>query len=186
MYKQATKNFNRINSRIETVFPGVEHIFQRIEEKYPHYLNFTKNIYKKLIQTEKDFLSSTNQRWLVHGDAHPENVIKMSPRKIGVIDFTDLCLSDFARDLGSFTQQIDFMCMRKISNRKYVEKIKKIFLDNYFANSRIESSEEVQSRINNYYNWTAMRTATFFLIKSNPEPKRAVQLIKEVKKNIKI
>ena len=172
------KNFNKINSRIKTAMPGVEHILERIKEKYPNYFDFTKNIYKELIQTENDFLSSTNKRWLVHGDAHPENVIKMGKKKIGVIDFTDLCLSDFARDLGTFLQQLEFMCNRKIKDEKYIKKIKDLFLETYLNKQNIKLDSNLQKRINNYYNWTATRTATFFLLKSNPEPNRADKIIK--------
>ena len=178
------KNFNPINSRIETVYPGVGHILTRIKKDYPKYEQIYKDIYKNIVNNENLFLNGLKKKWLIHGDAHPENVIKMSPRKIGVIDFTDLCLSDFARDLGSFTQQLDYMIMRKMDNQKYANKIKKIFLNNYFLNSKEKHTDEVQARINNYYNWTAMRTATFFLIKSGPEPKRAAPLIENVRKNI--
>ena len=180
------KSFNPINSRIETVYPGIEHILERVQRDYPKYGQTYKKIYGIINNNEKIFLNGTRNRWLIHGDAHPENVIKMSPKKIGVIDFTDLCLSDFARDLGSFTQQLDFMIVRKMDNQTYANKVKKIFLDNYFINSKEKYTDEVQARINNYYNWTAMRTATFFLIKSGPEPNRAKPLIMEVEKNIEI
>jgi hypothetical protein len=49
----------------------------------------------------------------------------MSDKKIAVIDFTDICLSDFARDLGTFIQQLEFMANRKIGDHEYTEKIKK-------------------------------------------------------------
>ena len=180
------KNFNPVNSRIETVYPGIEHILERIKNDYPKYGQTYKKIYDIINNNEKIFLNGARDRWLIHGDAHPENVIKMSPKKIGVIDFTDLCLSDFTRDLGTFTQQLDYMIMRKMDNQTYANKVKKIFLDNYFINSKEKHTKETQARIKNYYNWTAMRTATFFLIKSGPEPNRAKPLIMEVEKNIEI
>ncbi|RLC38864.1 hypothetical protein DRH27_01215 [Candidatus Falkowbacteria bacterium] len=173
-------NFNKENSRIETVFPGIKHILWRIGEDYPQYGGVYKKIYKIVNKREKDFLVSTSKRWLVHGDAHPENIIKMSPRKIAVIDFTDLCLSDFARDIGAFTQQLEFMINRKISGKEYAEKVKKIFINNYFKNSKIKLNSEIQARIDNYYYWTAMRTATYFLIKDKPEPERSHPVILKV------
>lgn len=178
------KNFNPINSRIETVYPGIEHILNRIKKDYPKYAQIYNKSYKIINNNERSFLNSAKDRWLIHGDAHPENVIKMSPKKIGVIDFTDFCLSDFARDLGTFTQQLDYMIMRKIGDQKYADKVKKIFLDNYFSNSKEKNTKEAQARIKNYYNWTAMRTATFFLIKSGSEPERAAPLIKKIESNI--
>lgn len=178
------KNFNPINSRIETVYPGIRHIIWRVGRDYPEYQNVFSQIYEKINSNEKAFLSCQKNLWLVHGDAHPENIIRMGPRKIGVIDFTDLCLSDFARDLGSFTQQLEFMIMRKLGDRDFAEKIKAIFLEEYSKCSKILIDDSTEKRIENYFNWTAMRTATYFLIKDKPEPERAYPLIEEVKKII--
>jgi len=174
------RNFNQENSRIETVFPGVEHILERIKERYGNDYGKYEKIYEILIKNEKNFLASTEKRWLTHGDAHPENVIKMGKKKIAVIDFTDLCLSDFARDIGSFLQQIEYMCDRKIGDPSYSEKIKTVFLDNYLANAKIKMDKSLRKRIDNYYNWTAIRTATFFLLKSEPEPERAKALLDQI------
>ena len=190
-------NFNQKNSRIKTVIPGVSHILKRIRNDYPQYSKIYKQAYKIFTANEEDFLSSTKKRWLIHGDAHPENVIKMSARTIALIDFTDICLSDFARDIGSFLQQIEFMCSRKNNDRYFVKKIKNIFLDNYLNNVKIKQgrrprpsrgagSPSLQKRIDNYYNWTSMRTATFFLLKSKPEPKRAHGLLVRICKDMKL
>jgi thiamine kinase-like enzyme len=180
------RNFNEENSRIETVVPGVKHILDRIIHDYPKYHEAYKQTYEIVINNEKQFLSQNPQRWLVHGDAHPENIIEMSESKIAVIDFTDLCLSDFTRDIGCLIQQVEFMCNRKISDPKYSLKIKEIFLDNYLKNAKIKLDEDLQKRIDNYYNWTAIRTATFFLLKDKAEPERAKPIISQVLKNLNI
>lgn len=177
------KNFNPENSRIKTVIPGVDHILERVSEKYPEYGEIYKNVYGYLVESEEDFLNSTEKRWLVHGDAHPENIIKMDEEKIGVIDFTDLCLSDFARDIGTFMQQLEFMCNRKISEDAYGEKIKNKFLEYYLKEANLVLDDDLKKRINNYYLWTSMRTATFYLLKSDAEPERAVPIIDKVKEN---
>lgn len=173
-------NFNKENSRIETIFPGVKHVLWRIKEDYPKYLSAMEKIYDRIIHDENSFLNSTEQRWYVHGDAHPENIIKMGKKKIAVIDFTDLCLSDFTRDIGTFLQQVEYMCNRKIQNTDFSEKIKDIFLQNYFKSSKIKLDNSVQKRIDIYYNYTAIRTANFFLLKDKPEPERAYSLIHDV------
>jgi hypothetical protein len=180
------RNFNKENSRIKTVVPGVKHIFEKVKHEYPEYYEIYKKLYEYFIKNETEFLSKTKKRWLVHGDAHPENIIKMSEKKIAVIDFTDLCLSDFARDIGTFVQQLEFMCARKINDPKYNEKIKNIFLDNYAKFAKIKLDNDLQKRIDNYYNWTTLRTATFFLIKDKPEPERAQLLIERISKNLKV
>jgi len=183
---EKARNFNEENSRIRTVIPGEKLILSEIKKLYPKYYETYEKAYAIFIEKEEDFLSSTKKRWLIHGDAHPENVIKMGKKKVAVIDFTDICLSDFARDLGSFLQQIEYMSMRKINDPEFTEKIKKLFLDNYLKNAKIKMDSGLQERINNYYNWTSIRTATFFLTKYNMEPDRAVPLIEKVKNNLGI
>ena len=180
------RNFNQENSRIETVFPGIPHILWRIEQKYPQYRDSYEKIYNIVNEREKEYISDADKLYLVHGDAHPENIIKMGQRKIAVIDFTDLCLSDYTRDIGSFVQQLEFMVNRKIGNRAYTEKLKKMFLDNYFQTSKRRLDGRTQARIDNYYYWTAMRTATHFFLKDNSEPKRAYPLVDKVCKELNI
>ena len=110
----------------------------------------------------------------------------MGTKKIAVIDFTDICLTDFARDIGTFLQQLEFMCSRKVEEKGYTDKIKKLFMDSYFAMSKTELNESVKDRIATYYHWTAMRTATFFLIKDEAEPERAYPMIEKVRKDMGI
>lgn len=180
------ENFNPENSRIETVFPGLKHVLKKIQRAYSSYYNPCQEIYKIINQKEKEYFINSDQRYLIHGDAHAKNIIKMSEDKIAVIDFTDMCLADYARDLGSFLQQLDFMGSEKINDPAFVEKIKKIFLENYALNSKNEITGYAKERIDNYYNWTALRTATFFLLKDKPEPERARKPLAEVCKNLKI
>ncbi len=179
-------NFNPENSRIKTVIPGADHILERINDDYPQYSEIYKKAYDIFIANEENFLSSTKQRWLIHGDAHPENVIKMSKRKIAMIDFTDLCLSDFARDIGSFLQQIEFMCNRKIDDKSFAQKMKDVFLENYLNNVQIKMDEFLRKRIDNYYNWTSMRTATFFLLRDKNEQDRAHDLLEKLCRDMKL
>lgn len=178
--------FNIVNSRIETVLPGIKHIIARINENYPKLMDIFTEIYGIINAKEKEFLGSTDKRWLIHGDAHPENIIRMNKDKIAVIDLSDFCVADFARDIGAFIQQLGYMCNRKIGDEKYTEKLQKLFLDCYFRNAKIKLDKNLQDRINNYYNWTTMRTAVHFLMKDGPEPDRATPLIKEVADRLKI
>jgi len=175
-------NFNEVNSRIRTVVPGSGHLLERIKNDYPEHYEFFRERYEHFISAEEAFLNNTNQQWLVHGDAHPENIIRMSEDKIAVIDFTDLCLADFARDLGSFLQQLEYMCNRKINDQAYADKMKKLFLDTYLRERKIELDAGLQKRIDRYYYWTAVRTAVHFLMKHDSEQDRAEFLIEKVKK----
>lgn len=179
-------NFNEENSRIRTVIPGMEGLFNSIKTRYPEHLDFYSHVYDYFIKSEEEFLNSTKKRWLVHGDAHPENIIKVNDKKLGVIDFTDLSLTDFARDLGTFMQQVEFMIMRKINDQKYANKIKDLFLKEYLKDVKIEIDSDLKRRIDNYYYWTAIRTATFFLLKDKSEPERGNKLIEKVRVNLRI
>lgn len=180
------RNFNPENSRIRTVLPGAASVLTRIEQRYPHIFETMKDIYGYIIKSEEDFFASTEQRWYIHGDAHPENIIKSGKQKISVIDFTDLSLSDFARDLGAFLQQIDYMCRRRLGGLAYTAQLKDIFLKNYFEHSPIQLDDKLRRRINTYYHYTAIRTATFFLFKSGPEPEKGYPLIEGVKRQLTI
>ena len=185
-------NFNPKNSRIRTVIPGKDYILERIKLKHPQYFDFYKVVYGILISCEEDFLAQ-NKLWFVHGDAHPGNIIKINninPNqqkefyKIGVIDFTDLCLADFARDLGTFFQQVDYMFGYKMNNIALAKSIKKTFLNNYLKCSKIKMTESLEKRIENYYDWTAMRTATFLLLRNNSDKTRVKMLCNGVRERM--
>lgn len=180
------KNFNPLNSLIETIIPGMSQALTKIQNIQPRYFEICRQAYKIINQAEKDFLGSTKRRWLIHGDAHPENVIIINKNKIGVIDFTDICLADYARDLGTFLQQLEFMMLRKINDPALVEKSKQLFLNSYLKNAKIILDDNLRKRINNYYNWTALRTAIFFLLKDKAEPERAHGLLIKISQDLKL
>lgn len=178
-------NFNPINSRIKTVVPGIDNILDEMTLRYHgKYTADLKKIYDYFIRKEEVFFSSGQSLSLIHGDAHPENIIKTGGNRIGLIDFTDFCLGDFARDLGSFMQQLEYKIVRKTDDLALAEKMKKIFLDNYLKFSGRELNSELQERIDLYYNWTAIRTSTFWFLKFGHNENRAEVLLSQVKKNL--
>jgi aminoglycoside phosphotransferase (APT) family kinase protein len=182
------KNFNPHNSRIATVVPGREHILKKTGELYPEFLSIYERLYHLFTLREDSFLDTSERLWLVHGDAHPENVIMTADHKLVMVDFTDLCLSDFARDLGTFLQQLDYMAKHKTNDLVYTEKIKKLFLNSYLEFAKVKMDESLEARINNYYYWTALRTASFFLFKHDAQPESARPLLTMIceKLNVKI
>jgi aminoglycoside phosphotransferase (APT) family kinase protein len=170
----------RGNSRIEAAVPGLAKALEKIKRNVPDKYDDFKKIYEKLIRDENKFLDSGEKRWPIHGDAHPENIILVGKDKIAFIDFTDMCLGDFARDLGSFLQQFDYMSIRKLEDKNTIDKMKDLFLSVYFKNSKIEPSEKIKERIETYYNWSALRTAIYYSIRQHPKPERAIPLLKEL------
>ncbi len=180
------KNFNKKNSLIETTVPGAKHWLKSMEQRQPKFYEQTKKIFNIINEQEKEFFNSTKRRWLIHGDAHPENIIKISANKIGMIDFTDMCLADFARDLGAFIQQLEYMTGRHIKDRGAILEMKKIFIDEYLKSAKIKLEDNLEDRIKNYYNWTALRTVVYFLVKEHPEPDRAEELLKQLTENLNI
>jgi len=157
-------DFNLKSGRIRTVVPGIDKILEEIETNHPEYTSFYRGAYELFMSREEEFLDSTKKRWLIHGDAHPENIIRMSDEKLAVIDFSDTAPSDFARDLGCFLEQFEYMAQKENYASGYVEKIKKLFLDNYFADAKEELTPDVENRIQNYYYWTKLRTITYLLV----------------------
>lgn len=180
-------NFNPINSRIRTVIPGTEMIFSEMTARYgDKYCPDLRKIYDYFISQEEEFFNSGAELKLIHGDAHPENIIKTSAERIGIIDFTDLCLSDPARDIGAFLQQIDYKIVMKMGNHEFADKMKKLFLDNYLIASGIQLTPDLNRRINLYYNWTAIRTSTYWFLKFGHNEERAEALLNMVKNSLKL
>jgi Ser/Thr protein kinase RdoA (MazF antagonist) len=173
-------NFNKQNSRIDTAIPGRRHILDIIGYFYPEFQDFYQHAYEYMARQERSYLRSTDKRWVIHGDAHPENVIKISKNKVAFIDFNDLCLGDLARDVGSFMQQLDYMAGIKANDKKAAQKLKDIFLASYLKHSKLKPDDSFDQRMELYYNWTALRTATYFLLRHNPSKEKAEPLIKGV------
>ena len=166
--------------------PGHIHILGHVGEKYPEYKEVYKDVYDILIDREEKILADNKKLWLIHGDAHPENVIKMGKKKLALIDFGDMCVSDFARDLGTFIQQLEYMLMRNNIDNSISDKLTELFLNSYLEETRRNLDDDLKERIKTYYLWTAMRTATHFLLKDFREPDRAVPLINQVREELNI
>ena len=180
------KNFNPLNSLIETIIPGMNNALTKVKLTYPRYYKACRQAYQIVNQAEKKYFAVSGERRLIHGDAHPENIIRISRNKIGVIDFTDICLADPARDVGTFIQQLEFMAQDKIKDALRLGEIKRLFLYEYFKNAKIDLSPSWEERIANYYHWTALRTAIFFLLKDKAEPERAHGLLIKISRDLKL
>jgi len=182
-------NFNPANSRIKTVIPGVPHILQEITNRYGNkYKSDLEKIYGLFISAEEKFLSNDSSvsgpLSLIHGDAHPENILQTVKHHLGLIDFTDFCLGDFTRDLGSFVQQLEYKIINKGGDEVYAHQMKNLFLDTYFKISARQRTEIVEEHLQLYYNWTAIRTATYLFLKFDHDEARAAILLNQVKKNL--
>lgn len=180
-------NFNPINSRIRTVIPGSEHIIKEVADRFPgKYGEDLRRFYDHFIKQEEAYFNNGGRLFLIHGDAHPENIIQTSLDRVGLIDFTDLCLGDFARDIGSFVQQLEYKIIRKASDSVHAAAMKKLFLDTYFEAAGLTMTEDLQRRIDLYYNWTAIRTATYWFLKFDNDESAGIELINQVKANLNL
>lgn len=180
-------NFNPLNARIKTVIPGVDNILHEVDIRYKGlYTAGLKQVYDYLVLQEETFFRSGAPLSLVHGDAHPENIIKTNENKIGLVDFTDLCLSDFTRDLGSFMQQLEYKIIVKAGDFEYAQNMKKLFLDTYFKLSGHKITPDLERRIKLYYNFTAIRTAAFFFLKDGHDEERGRTLLAAAKKDLNL
>ena len=175
------------NRFLRTVVPGKTMIIQEIGERFAGaYVDDVAAFYERFIVQEETFFAATPERWLIHGDAHPENIIAVGSRKIGLIDFTDFCPADFARDLGAFLQQLEYKIVRNLNDQAFALAMKHLFLTTYLKISGRVLDDALQARIDLYYNWTAVRTCTFWLLKHDCEPEKAAAAIIKVKENLKV
>lgn len=182
-------NFNPKNSRIKTVVPGSDIIIEEMSYRFEgKFKDSFKNLYARLIEKEEKLLSRDDFKFcLIHGDAHTENVINTGKGRIGLIDFTDFCLGDFARDLGTFMQQLEYKIMARHNNDvAYAKKMSSLFLETYLKNRGLVLSDELADRIRLYYDWTAVRTAVYLFLKHDSDPQRAEMLLNKVKKDLAI
>ncbi len=180
-------NFNPINSRIKTVVPGVDIILREMSVRYDG--RFDKDlslIYQTLIAKEEKYLSETLDLRLIHGDAHTENIIKTGEGRVGLIDFTDFCLGDFARDLGTFLQQLEYKLVSKSNEPTLADRYKELFLSSYLSYAGLSMTPELQERIKLYYDWTTMRTAIFMFLKYDNDPATGEKLLNRVKNDLLI
>jgi len=180
-------NFNPLNARIKTVIPGTTKIFREMAARYNgQYKNILVAIYDYLIKEEEKFFALGGPLALIHGDAHPENILRTAEDRIGLIDFTDVCLGDAARDLGSFCQQLEYKIVTKAGEKDYAPIMRKLFMDSYLAAAGLKLTPELEQRINLYYNWTAIRSAVFWFLKFGHNEERAKALLEQVQTNLKL
>lgn len=181
--------FNLQNARIETVVPGVAAIFKGMNNRYGDtYDKEIKYFYHYFISEEEKYLQQQNNLCLIHGDAHLENIIDTGPGRLGIIDFADFCIGDFARDLGTFLQQLEHRLLKKEDGSRDLEQeklLKETFLNSYINERGIVLDDNLKARIKLYYDWTMLRTATYFFLKSESEVERAVNLFKKVERSLK-
>ncbi len=179
-------DFNPANSRIKTVTPGLSRLLEAVGKIYDNKYNADlEAVYSHLIKQEEDYFARDDcSLSLIHGDAHPENIIRTAADRIGLIDFTDFCLGDFTRDLGTFLQQLDFKIITKAGDPAYASKLSNLFLESYWEASGKSLTEDYRQRINLYYNFTAVRTAVYFFMKFGRDEKRGVELLQQVRNHL--
>lgn len=181
-------NFNPLNSRIKTTIPGVQAIYQKIIEHYGKDNKYSvdlQKMYDSFISKEEQFMAQGRKLSIIHGDAHSENIIRIGDNTIGLIDFTDLCLGDFARDLGTFLQQFEYKMTIKVSKHEVTQELKELFLDTYSQVRKIKLDDSLKERIDLYYNWTAIRSAIYLFLKYDNDPSGGEALFNAIKHKLR-
>ncbi len=180
-------DFNPGNARLATVVPGREKTLKEMHRRYDgRYNQDFEAVYNRLNAVEEKFFSSSATRCLIHGDAHSENIIETVSGGIGMIDFTDMCLADFARDIGSFLQQLDYRIEARMGEPRLSEELRESFLKTYFDVSSFVWSPDVKERINLYQFWAMFRTAIFLFLKHESDPAEASRLLGLIKNGLGI
>lgn len=175
--------------RIETVVPGKDAVLREMSLRYNGvYDKDLKKAYDWFIKTENKNLKNSKNICVIHGDAHLENLIDVGPGRLGVIDFSDFCRADFARDLGTFLQQVEYNVLTRSieKNENLAKELKEMFLNRYLSLRNIELNQNLQERINLYYYWTGIRSAVYLFLKFDKEPQRALNLFEKIKKGMNL
>ncbi len=146
------------------------------KNKNNKYLQDILSFYKKIKEEKNNF-----ELRLSHGDLHLENIIaNIDHNWIRVIDFSEACLAPIEYDLGSFVQQLRFMTKRKLDKQK-LDRLEKLFLDEYFETSNIKRTKEVEQKINLFKAWTALKSAVSYLYFGDKYLDKIEYLLGEVK-----
>jgi hypothetical protein len=103
-----------------------------------------------------------------------------------LIDFTDFCLGDFARDIGTFIQQLEYKIIVRNNNPDYAKKMSDLFLTSYLSVANKKHSSYLTDRIRLYYDWTVVRTAVYLFLKHNSDPYHAEILLEKVKNDLQV
>ena len=137
----------------------------------------------KIIKQEFNNLKiNSQQKYFVHGDFHPENIIISQTGEINLIDFTDAVISDYCQDLGSFLQQLGYMTGNQYSKRQ-IDNYQKLFISSYFNIRKIKYNQNIENKINLFQAWNALRSS--FLLSSYNRKKDTIRLIKQTEKFLK-
>lgn len=166
------------NQKISSVVPGEKFIYPEVRRRFKEseYLNLIE-LYESCVSSEEKLFPEPGNRALIHGDAHPENVIRVGSNKIGLIDFTDFSPADYARDLGAFIQQIEYKIVKKVADLEFAREMKNLFLEEYLRAANIRLDNNLQERINLYYDWTALRTTVYWFLNYKPSVANGQELI---------
>lgn len=182
-------NFSEPNSRIRTVIPGVTSILEEMSKRYQGKYDQTfAKVLSYMVETEEKTLSAPDFKLrLIHGDAHAENIIHPGKDKIALIDFTDFCLADPARDIGTFKQQIEYKISFKMKDEEYAQAKIDQFMEAYFRyNNTLVNDDDFKQRVRLYYNWTRLRTAVFLFLKQDGNPSQAELFLNLAKEGLQL
>jgi len=173
------ENFNPKNSRIKTTIPGPDYFLKKIENKFSEFKSPISSCFNELVARETESIKTLDRQYIIHGDFHPENTIIGDGGVVSIIDFTDICLADWARDVGSFIQQLGFMSIGRQDSEKTTISQQR-FLDAYLHSRSLKPTAAMLARIHTYAAWAALRSAVFFLTKGYPEPENAQAVLRDV------
>ncbi len=158
-----------------------------LKREYNVQTKMVKEIKKQYQILRKVYKSIVDDEFLLsHGDFHPENVIvnRFNSKQVALIDFSEGCLAPIYFDIASFLQQLHFMTRSYLTENQYAS-MEKAFLSSYFGEVVIE--KKMQSKINLYKAWTALKSTVYFMIFEDDINRRfAEHLLKRSKDYLKL
>lgn len=161
------------DERIATTSPGPGFFERVIRERSPEHVAETVRLFRELAREEEQLMKQRKERWVIHGDLHPENVIvNEKTGHVSVTDFTDVSLGGWTKDVGTFLQQLGFMSLGFRNSEQTVAE-QRTFLNAYVRASGRTLDSEARRRIALYRAWAALRSAIYFLTKKPIEKREA-------------
>lgn len=134
---------------------------KKFYEFFPDLVGDVKIILNKILKIKESLYPKIkNEAVLLHNDYNPHNII-VNGDKIGAIDFANACRFDPLFDVSNFLIQIEaIFCYGSVKDKSYLDRIRKIFLDQYIKESGGDKKQIIQ-RVNLYQSWWAIQIAYY-------------------------
>jgi len=154
--------------------------------KFEQEVEMVEQIYSQLEKFYQQEQKIFRPHVFAHGDFHFENIIigtdfQNNPlpfKKVGLIDYTDICRADRGLDLGSFAQKINFITTYKLNfSPEQAREAEKLFINTYLESAGLDIYAELEKSILFWKTWNNLRVIINYML--FPDKKQAMEILKQ-------